>query len=188
MARVKSPEKRTAILQAAVHEIAELGLGAPTAKIARRAGVAAGTLFTYFPNKEALLNELYLELKGEVYAKVNAKFPHKGTLERRARHMWSSFLDWALAFPEKRKVSAQLNVSDVITLETRARTAFQRGAVDATLNELRRRGALRRLPAGFAAATMSAMQEATIVLIAKHPKQRKELIERAFQVFWHALK
>jgi hypothetical protein len=76
----------------------------------------------------------------------------------------------------------------VITLETRARTAFQRGAVDATLNELRRRGALRRLPAGFAAATMSAMQEATIVLIAKHPKQRKELIERAFQVFWHALK
>ena len=67
MARVRSPEKRSAILQAAVHEIAKVGLGAPTAKIARRAGVAAGTLFTYFANKEELLNELYLELTGERY-------------------------------------------------------------------------------------------------------------------------
>src|ERR1700738_5452259 len=104
MARVRSPEKRSAILRAAVYEIAEAGLGAPTAKIARRAGIAAGTLFTYFANKEELLNELYLELKGEVYARVNSNFPHKGNLERRARHIWSSFLDWAIEFPEKREV------------------------------------------------------------------------------------
>jgi len=54
VARVKSPEKRTAILRVAAHEIAKVGLGAPTAKVARRAGVAAGTLFTYFPNKQEL--------------------------------------------------------------------------------------------------------------------------------------
>jgi AcrR family transcriptional regulator len=187
MARVKSPEKRTAILQAAVHEIAEVGLGAPTAKIAKRAGIAAGTLFTYFANKEELLNELYLELKGEVYARVNANFPHKGNLERRARHIWSSFLDWAIEFPEKRKVSVQLNVSDLITPETRAKTAAQRGTTDETLSELGTRVALRGLPAGFATATMSAMQEATMEFIAKQPKQREELIERAFQVFWRTL-
>jgi AcrR family transcriptional regulator len=188
MARVKSPEKRTAILRAAVHEIARAGLGAPTARIARRAGVAAGTLFTYFPNKEELLNELYVELKGEVYTRINTNFPHKGSLERRARHIWSSVLDWAIEFPEKRKVSAQLNVSDLITPETRARTGAQRGTVDETLSELGIRGALRGLPAGFATATMSAMQEATMEFIAKQPKQREELIERAFQVFWRALR
>ena len=33
MARVRSPKKRHAILQAAVHEIAKVGLGAATAKI-----------------------------------------------------------------------------------------------------------------------------------------------------------
>ena len=53
MARARSPEKRGAILEAAVHEIAEEGLGAPTAKIARRAGVAAGTLFTYFETRKS---------------------------------------------------------------------------------------------------------------------------------------
>jgi AcrR family transcriptional regulator len=106
-----------------------------------RAGVAAGTLFTYFPNKQALLNELYLELKGEAYARVNAKFPGKGSLERRARHIWSSYLEWAIEFPEKRKVSVQLNVSDVITHDTREKTAAAGGAVRQTLSELDRRAA-----------------------------------------------
>jgi AcrR family transcriptional regulator len=188
MARVKSPEKRSAILQAAVYEIAEAGLGAPTAKIAERAGIAAGTLFTYFANKEELLNELYLELKVEVYTRIDAGFPHKGSLERRTWHIWSSSLDWAVEFPEKRKVSVQLNVSDLITLETRTRIAAERGAVDATLSELGKLKVLRGLPAGFATATMSAMQEATMDFIAKQPKQRDELISRAFKVFWRALR
>src|SRR5258708_36122408 len=91
MARIKSPEKRNAILQAAVREIAKLGLGAPTAKIARRAGLAAGTLFTYFANKEELLNELYLELKTEVYRRVNTNFPGKANLERRGRPVLADF-------------------------------------------------------------------------------------------------
>jgi AcrR family transcriptional regulator len=188
MARARSPEKRSAILRAAVDEIAESGLGAPTAKIASRAGVAAGTLFTYFANKEELLNELYLELKGEVYARVNADFPHKGSLERRARHIWSSSVGWGIEFPERRKVSMQLNVSDLITPETRMRTAAEGSAVDETLRELGNRGALRGLPAGFAGAAMGAMQEAAMKFIAQQPKRREELIERGFQVFWRAVR
>jgi AcrR family transcriptional regulator len=188
MARVKSPEKRAAILRAAVRELANSGLGAPTRKIATRAGVAAGTLFTYFPNKQALLNELYLELKGEAYARVNAKFPGKGSLERRARHIWSSYLEWAIEFPEKRKVSVQLNVSDVITHDTREKTAAAGGAVRQTLSELDRRAALRGLPAGFASATMSALQEAAMEFVGRQPRRRKQLMARGFQAFWRALR
>jgi len=187
MARLRSPEKRSAILQATAHEIAETGLGAPIAKIAQRAGLAEGTLFTYFMNKDELLNELYLELKNEVYDKINADFPHKGSLQRRVWHIWSSFLDWAIAFPAKRKASMLLYVSDLITPETRLRTGVKRGAVDATLEELERGAGLRELPSGFAAATMAAMQEATMDLIAKEPKQQKEMIKRTFKVLWRAL-
>jgi len=188
MARPKSPEKRSAILQAAVHEIAEAGLGAPTARIARRAGIAEGTLFTYFATKEELLNQLYLELKVEVYKRLNTGFPHKANLERRAWHVWSSYLDWAIEFPEKRKVSVQLNVSDVVTPETRAKTATERAPIDAALTQLEAREALRSLPAGFAAAAMAAMQEATMDLIAKYPKRRKALSEQAFKFFWRAVR
>jgi AcrR family transcriptional regulator len=184
MARARSPEKRSAILEAAVYEIAAAGLGAPTAKIAGRAGVAEGTLFTYFASKDVLLNELYVELKSEVYARVNEGFPEKASLERRAWHVWSTYLGWAVQFPEKRKVSVQLNLCDLVSAETRAQVAGQRGAIDATVAELGKRAALRELPAGFAAATMSAMQEATMDFIAKHPRRRKELIQKAFLVFW----
>jgi AcrR family transcriptional regulator len=188
MARLRSPEKRTAILRAAVQEIAAAGLGAPTAKIAKRAGVAEGTLFTYFPNKDELLNQLYFELKHEVYERLNAGFPRKASLERRVWHVWSSFLAWAVEFPKRRKVSVLLNFSDVITTETRARTAAERGLVEATFIELGKRTAQRGLPPEFATATLSAMQEATMDLVAKEPARREELIERAFGVFWRGVK
>jgi AcrR family transcriptional regulator len=188
MARARNSDKRIAILRAAVHEIADAGLGAPTAKIAGRAGVATGTLFTYFANKKQLLNELYFELKLEVYTRMNSNFPHKAGLERRAKHVWSSFLDWSIEFPEKRKVSAQLNVSDVITSETRVRTAAARSNIDATLRELGSHSALRGLPQGFAAAVMASLQEATMDFIAKQPNRREELTRKAFQVFWRALR
>jgi AcrR family transcriptional regulator len=188
MARAKNPDKRIAILEAAVHEIAETGLGASTANVARRAGVAAGTLFTYFANKKELLNELYLQLKVEAYARINANFPHKADLERRARHVWLGYLDWSIEFPEKRKVSMQLNVSDVITPETRARTAEARQNIDATLRELGSRDAVRALPEGFAAALMASLQEATMEFVARQPDRREDLTREAFQIFWRALR
>ena len=187
MARLRSPEKRRAILEAAVVEIAESGLGAATAKIAVRAGVAEGTLFTYFANKDELLNELYVELKLEVYERLNTGFPHSASLERRAWHVWSSSLNWSIEFPQKRKVSLLLNLSAVVTPESRARLAEQRSVMDAMLAELGSREPLRGLPAGYAASLMASMQEATMDA-SKSVRQRKALIERGFALFWRAVR
>lgn len=188
MARPKSPEKRSAILQAAVEEIAQAGLGAATADIARRAGVASGTLFSYFSTKDELLGELYLELKREVYACINAEFPARGSLEVRARHVWSSFLSWALEFPDKRRVSLLLNVSDRLSPEVRAAAAALSGPLAPALAELEQRAARRGLPQGFATAFMGALQEATMEFALKEPKRRARLIENAFAVYWRAFR
>jgi len=188
MARLKSPEKRDAILEAAVHEIARNGLSASTASIARRAGVASGTLFTYFPSKEALLNELYLELKREVYGRVNANFPASASLEHRARHLWTQFLAWALERPEHRKVSVLLNLSEILTPKTRAEALALRGQSEDVLAEISRRPPLRGLPPQFVSSFMAAIQETTIGVVARQPKRRDELIARSFQVFWRAVR
>ena len=56
-------DKREAILAAALRLIARLGLHAtPMSAVAKAAGVAAGTLYLYFPSKEAMINALYLEV------------------------------------------------------------------------------------------------------------------------------
>src|SRR5579871_3347462 len=125
MARARSPEKRQALIDAATREIAASGIGASTASIAKAAGLAEGTLFTYFPSKDALLNQLYIDLKTSVFTHLNAQFPHTATLRLPARHIWSDYLAWALEDPARRRVSTLLPLSPAITAQTRDLMATQ---------------------------------------------------------------
>lgn len=188
MARIKSPEKREAILQAAVREIAENGLGASTAKIARRAGLAEGTMFRYFASKDELLNELFFELKSEVYQRIYADFPDRAGLRERTRHIWSEYLSWAMEKPDERTVSVLLNLSSIISGATRERVDAQREGVAQTLAELAQRGAFKDLPPDFATDAMVAMQEAVMEMAARKARLRSVLIERAFDAFWRMAK
>ena len=103
MARPKSEDKRTAILVAATEAVAMLGVSTPTAKIAKGAGVAEGTLFTYFANKDELLNGLYLELKMDLRDAVITGYPAGKSLFDRSRHFWDRYIGWGTTHPLKRK-------------------------------------------------------------------------------------
>ncbi|MFA8434340.1 MAG: TetR/AcrR family transcriptional regulator [Marinifilaceae bacterium] len=62
--RLKDEQKIEAIYQATLRLNEKLGfVGMTMAKIAKEAGIATGTLYIYFKNKEVLINELYLYLK-----------------------------------------------------------------------------------------------------------------------------
>src|SRR5712671_5214677 len=111
MARPLSEDKRTAILEAATEVVAVLGVSAPTAKIAKGAGVAEGTLFTYFANKDELLNRLYLELKMDVRNAMMSGYPSAKGLIDRNRHVWDRYIRWGSAQPLKRRALRQLAVS-----------------------------------------------------------------------------
>ncbi len=188
MARARSPEKREALLRAAVREIAGAGLGASTAKIAKGAGLAEGTMFRYFASKDDLFNELYVELKTEAYQRIQAGFPDGAALRARAQHIWTEYLRWAMEKPEERKVSVLLNLSAVVTAATRERVNGERGVVADTMEELGERGAFKDLPAGFASSAMLAMQEAVMEMAAKKPRQRAALVAQAFDAFWRMVK
>jgi len=66
MARRRSDDKRSRILQAAVKVFARRGYFASrVADVARRAGVADGTIYLYFRNKEDILVSLFDEVMSE---------------------------------------------------------------------------------------------------------------------------
>ena len=189
MARPRSQAKQQAILEAALLEFAENGLAAPTAAIARRADVATGTLFTYFATKEELQNALYLHLKSDVYGRMNREFPQRGSLEARLRHLWRACLEWAIEQPASRLVSMQLNLSETLTPETRQTAKALSGPAAQALLDLETRGIARGLPPGFAAASMSHMQDAALQLLPTTPRHaRKALIDDSFAVFWRILR
>src|ERR1700724_1343493 len=120
MARPRSEDKRNAILEAATRLFAERGLAAaPTSEISKLAGVAEGTLFTYFGTKDELINSLYRELKLELADAMMSDFPRKKNVRTRLRHVWDRYVNWGIANPRQRKVLAQLQVSEALTKESR---------------------------------------------------------------------
>lgn len=120
MARPMSVEKRAAILQAALRVFPAQGLAAPTALIAREAGVSNGALFLYFATKATLLNQLYLELKAEMAGSFTRALGGGGELRQRLREVWNCWLRWSLEATEQRRVLALLMVCEDLTPETRS--------------------------------------------------------------------
>src|SRR3979490_2725745 len=116
MARPKSEDKRNAILDAATRLFAERGLtAAPTSEISRQAGVAEGTLFTYFKTKDELIKALYREIKWELADAARSGFPRKKSVRTKLRHVWDGYVNWAMMNPEQRKVLSQLQVSGMLS-------------------------------------------------------------------------
>jgi AcrR family transcriptional regulator len=187
MARPKSEDKRNAILSAAVQVIEEQGLGAPTARIAKLAGVAEGTLFTYFDSKDALLNALYLTLKDELREALAPDFPHTENLRERALYLWTSYVDWGVANPHKRKVMLVLSASERITEQSR--TVGMQAFADAgmLIADCIARGHLRDQSPAFASAIMGALAETTMDFIVREPRQRQKYLDAGFNSFWNAV-
>ncbi|MBE3669898.1 TetR family transcriptional regulator [Vibrio navarrensis] len=89
-------DKRQQILSAAEKLIAELGFqGLSMSKLAKEAGVAAGTIYRYFTDKEHLLDELRLRITRRVATAVQANVSDDMPLKQRYRTMW--FNTWNLA-------------------------------------------------------------------------------------------
>jgi len=97
---LKAPTKRDEILEAALELIAERGFhGAPMAMIAEKAGVGAGTIYRYFETKEALIRQLFEELKAKLMATLLADHPAERPARERFFHLWKALFRYLIANP-----------------------------------------------------------------------------------------
>lgn len=115
--RRRAPEARpTQILDAAFHEFGERGLaGARLDDIAKRAQVAKGTIYLYFPNKEALFREMVHTTMVTALAVAEAEASKAGFLTgtaeaqlRRLGEGWWTFLRTERVQVLQRLVSLEL--------------------------------------------------------------------------------
>jgi len=186
VARPKSEDKRSAILDAATRLFAERGLAAaPTSEISKRAGVAEGTLFTYFETKDDLINSLYREIKLELADAMMSDFPRKKNVRTRLRHVWDRYVNWGIANPKQRKVLAQLQVSEVVTKESKDAggapfVEFQTMIRDAIEQRIFRND----LPVELISKSLAVLVEATIDLTVSNPSKAKNYRDSGFQMFW----
>ncbi|MFL9925160.1 TetR/AcrR family transcriptional regulator [Herbaspirillum lusitanum] len=188
MARPKSEDKRNAILTAAVTVMAEFGPAASTARIAKAAGVAEGSLFTYFATKDELMNQLYLEIKSDLReALLDEEVARAATPKQAIRLAWHRYVNWGVVNAEKCKVLAQLSVAECITDATRAEGSQAFGDLVGLLQHCIKNPALLAEPCGFAGAIMGALADATMDFMRRYPAQAEFYCENGFEAFWKAL-
>jgi AcrR family transcriptional regulator len=187
MARPKSDDKWDAILAAATRVIAAQGLSAPTAAIAKEAGVSNGSLFTYFETKADLLNQLYLEIKTEAAEAASGGFSAKGDIRKQAQQSWARSLAWAMEFPAKRRVLALLTVSDDITPASKAEGHRIMAGVAAQIDRSRKSGPMRNAPLMFVVAVMNAIMDTTIDFMIRDKANAEKHSKAGFEAMWRAI-
>jgi AcrR family transcriptional regulator len=187
MARPLSEEKRQAILASAAALVATLGTGAATAKIARDAGLAEGTLFNYFASKDELLNQLYLEIKADLGNALLTSYPSQASVRERSRHVWNNFIDWGAKHPMKRKAMRQLTVSERITEQSKQQGNAAFGDINRMIEESLADGVLKGCPMTFAGGIFEALAETTLEFIARDPQQREQYKDAGFAFFWNGI-
>lgn len=174
-------------MAAAARVIVTHGLSAPTAMIAQEAGVANGTLFTYFETKAELFNQLYLELKTETAAVALKGLPEDAGLREQFFHIWSRWMNWAVLNPEKRRAMTQLDVYEEITSASREEGHRTMARFGELLKLGCESGPLRDAPKAFAVAIMSSMADATMDFMIADPENADQHCRTGFETFWRAI-
>ena len=187
MARPKSEDKRNAIMAAAARVIVTHGLSAPTALIAKEAGISNGSLFTYFETKADLFNQLYLELKTSMAAAALKGLPTGAKLREQLFHVWSNWMKWSVASPESRRALTRLHVSNEITSATRTAVGKTMANVAELLERSRINGPLRNAPMGFVVALLHSLADATMDFMIHDPANAKKHCKVGFDALWRVI-
>lgn len=182
MARPKSDDKRNSILAACQAVIARDGINATTADIAKEAGIATGSLFTYFPTKTELLNELYVVLKTEMTDALTNKLSGESNKEK-LHNGWAAWTDWAALNTEKHIVIELLRNSDQLTDESRAfGDAAIKPVFDLINANIVRQDA--HYPNDFLYELIDAISIKTMDKMAVQPDKAAEYREAGFETVW----
>jgi len=184
MAKPKSEDKRNAILAAAIQVFADRGLAAPTAAITSAAGIAEGSLFTYFKTKDELINALYRELKLELADAMMSSFPRKQSVRHRLEHVWNGYVNWGIANPDHQKVLKQIQVWGGLTEESKQAGSapfaeFQRMAEDAVTQ-----GIYKNIPQAFIGAALVALADMTMDFMVRKPESAEMYRTAGFEMLW----
>ena len=184
----KSEETRDRIVQAAISVFGQVGYDAAAmSEVAIQAGVAKGTLYLYFPSKEKLFEEIYLQCLAERLQACGVDTEEQlSVMEKLCRRLRNG-TRWELAEPVKnRLVRAYLThpvfgkqVENVVeSLNTQALTPiFQHGIAS---------GELRALPLALLMEMYIRFGSAVYYYIEKHPEEAEN--ETLWQAIYASLK
>ena len=183
-------DKKTIILKTTLACISEYGFhGTPISMIAERAGVGAGTIYRYFDNKEALINELFLEIKREVMQSMLIEYDETISFKNRFKHLWMNLVIYFMDHPQEFQFIEQHRYANYMSMLTREESFMIMSPVMIFFIEAKRAKTLKDLPLY----TIISLAYGPITSLAKlqidhQQKLSKERIEQAANACWDAVR
>lgn len=181
-------EKRTQIIEAAIDLFARDGFwNTPTSKITKHAKVSTGSLFNYFSSKDALIDEVYLQLWQEQAAHISDSYPAGDSVQIRMEHIWFRYIDWGVRHPVRYKLLQQMKLSDMISQEAHQRSLAALEFASGVIEEGIEARLFEQISAEFFTKLTVAQLEAAVTFAMEHNLKNMALtkhITRAFEIFW----
>jgi len=116
----KGKNKKQRILDATIELIASNGLHAtPMSQISKHSGVSVGTIYHYFPSKEAIVNHLYVDLKQKMADAAFRDYDIQASYQERFFLMWRNSFNYLLSKPMQLSFIEQCSISPLISAEAK---------------------------------------------------------------------
>ncbi|MBL7769215.1 MAG: TetR/AcrR family transcriptional regulator [Flavipsychrobacter sp.] len=183
-------DKKIQIIQAAMKLLAENGVQAtPMSAIAKAANTGMGTIYNYFPTKEALINAIYLHIKGSEFNLLATAEDESKALKVRLFHFYSAFVEFYLKYPNSFAFMDQFHSSPIITDVTKEEgkanflpviNLLKQGQKDGLIKEIELDSLLH-----FLAGTITTF----VRWVQGQPKSHREnLLKQQWRMIWDAIK
>ncbi|MDF3129102.1 TetR/AcrR family transcriptional regulator [Kiritimatiellaeota bacterium B1221] len=184
----KARDKKNQLIEATIDLFAKEGFwNTSTARISKHAGVATGTLFNYFPSKEALIDAVYLHLKLEMKAFITPGYPADEGTGACIAHVWRRYAEWGVHSPVHYQLLEQLRLSNLVSQQIEDRLMEEIGFMHELIETARQQGLFGEVSLEFAGALIHATVTATINVALAHqltgPALQKH-IAQGLSVLW----
>lgn len=182
-------EKRDKILQAALALFTERGFhNTPTSLIAKEAGVATGTLFHHFKNKDELVNTLYLEVKTKLVTALKDDFVAGDSTEEKLKSTWVNGVHWGIMHPKEFQFIMQFANSPFISKLTKEQAMNQYEAISDLFEEAMEEDLIKSDYPEFVADYFEGVFNLAVSHFRKHPEEiSEENLEKAFDICWNGI-
>jgi AcrR family transcriptional regulator len=190
MPRIKDKNKIQAIYQATLALVLKSGYAELNmAAVAKEAGIATGSIYTYFKNKEHLINQLYLHLKEEKVNMMFKKYHEKDNFYESFQKLWMAYFKISMNEYHKMMFIEQYAYSSIITAPTRKKADALLLPMVSLLQHAQQEQLIKKVePEIILSSITGAVLEIVRYYQSKGTKPNKSTIEQCFEMAWTSIR
>ncbi len=190
MPRIKDENKIQSIYQATLALVLKSGYAELNmAAVAKEAGIATGTIYTYFKNKEALINQLYLYLKEEKVNLMFKKYNENDNFYVSFQKLWMAYFKISMNEYHKMMFIEQYAYSSIITAPTRKKADALLLPMVSLLQQAQQEQLIKKVaPEIILSSITGAVLEIVRYYQNKGAKPNKSTIEQCFEMAWTSIR